>query len=202
MVNRIQDGKLFYHATALENLENIFLHGLLSREDALTKGLLKIDVADTEIIEKRKELDILQYVPFHFFEKTPFTGAVYNAYKNITFVAITIKRDFAKKENFRICTAHPLSNNPKAEVLDYATGFTKINWEKVEERNYKDDVSKNACMAECLAPSPVPMSLINSIFVPNEEIKKKVHEIAIKILGNCPFHINIGEFCTQVGSNI
>ena len=67
MAKRIQDGKLLYHVTAVENLENIFSNGLCSRENALSKGRLKVDIADPEIIEKRKELNILQYVPFHFF---------------------------------------------------------------------------------------------------------------------------------------
>ena len=75
---RIQDGKLLYHVTAVENLENIFKHGLLSRTDAISKKLLKVNIADHEIIEKRKELGILQYVPFHFYEKTPFTWTIFN----------------------------------------------------------------------------------------------------------------------------
>lgn len=33
MAKRIQDGKLLYHMTAIENLESIFKYGLLSRID-------------------------------------------------------------------------------------------------------------------------------------------------------------------------
>ena len=69
MAKRIQDGKLLYHVTAVENLENIFKNNLLSREDALSKNLLKVDIANSEIILKRKELNILNYIPFHFFEQ-------------------------------------------------------------------------------------------------------------------------------------
>ncbi len=50
MARRIQDGKLLYHITAIENLETIFKYGLLSRTDAANENLLKVDIADSEII--------------------------------------------------------------------------------------------------------------------------------------------------------
>ena len=55
MAKSIKDGKLLYHLTAIDNLENIFNNGLLSRKDALDKKLIRSDIADYEIIKKRKE---------------------------------------------------------------------------------------------------------------------------------------------------
>lgn len=190
MAKKIQDGKLFYHVTAVENLENIFINGLLSR-DALSKEILKVDVADSEIVNKRKELDILKYVPFHFFEPTAFTGAVFNAFPDKSFCSITILRSFAKNNNFKICTAHPLSQNPIAEILNYDEGLKKINWDKAEERNYFDEVSKNSCMAECLANSPVSPENFFSIYVANELTQSYVESIATKFLGNYKFYIDV-----------
>lgn len=178
MAKRIQDGKLLYHVTAVENLENIFKNGLLSRKDALSDNLLKVDIADLEIIEKRRSLNILNYVPFHFFEPTAFTGAVFNNNPDKAFCSITILRSFAKQQNFKICISHPLSIEPEAKVLDYEKGFTSINWEKAEERNYNDSVSKNACMAECLATSPVKPEDFFNIYVANEYTKNYVEHIA------------------------
>lgn len=78
----VSKGSLLYHVTALSNLQSILKHGLLSRNDAIASGLLVKDVANSEIIEKRKELGILDCVPFHFFEPTPFTGAIFKAHPN------------------------------------------------------------------------------------------------------------------------
>ena len=64
MAKRIQDGKLLYHVTAVENLENIFKNNLLSREDALSKNLLKVDIANSEIILKRTKYFKLYSVSF------------------------------------------------------------------------------------------------------------------------------------------
>jgi len=190
MAKRIQDGKLLYHVTAVENLENIFKYNLLSREDALSKNLLKVDIADSEIIKKRKELNILNYIPFHFFEPTAFTGAVFNNNPDKAFCSITILRSFAQQQNFKICTAHPLSTEPIPEIFDYEVGFDAINWDKAEERNYNDSISKNACMAECLAVSPVKTEDFFNIYVANEETKNYVEHIASTILGNYMFYID------------
>lgn len=198
---KVQEGKLLYHVTALENMESILTEGILSRVAVKNKNILQKDIADLEIIQKRESLDILQYVPFHFFEKTPFTGTVFNDHTDTTFCTITIHRDFARRKNFKICTAHPLSRNPEAEVFDYEEGFAAIDWESLEKRDYHDERSKNVCMAECLAISPVKPKDFHSIYVPTEGIRNKIEELANKILGQYFFHINIDvrKWCTQEG---
>ncbi|MBO7126245.1 DUF4433 domain-containing protein [bacterium] len=191
MAKRIQDGKLLYHVTAVKNLESILRKGLLSRKDVEDKGLGNnlVDIADQDIIKKRKELGIFQFVPFHFFEPTAFTGIVFKSHPNESFCSITILRDFAKQQNFQICTAHPLSQNPVAEVMSYNEGFKAINWEKAEERNYNDLISKNACMAECLATSPVTPDDFFMIYVANDGTQDYVENLATDILGNYKFDI-------------
>lgn len=201
IVAKVQDGKLLYHITALENMESILKEGILSRVDVENKDILQKDVANSEIIQKRKSLKILKYVPFHFFEKTPFTGTVFNNHTDTTFCTITIHRDFARRNNFKICTAHPLSKESEDDILDYDEGFAAIDWDSLEKRDYSDEKSKNVCMAECLAMSPVLPKNFHSIFVPTEEIKKKIEELATRILGTWCFHINIDNraWCTQEG---
>lgn len=181
MAKSIKDGKLLYHLTSIDNLENILNNGLLSRKEALDKELLKSDIADPEIIARRKELGIDDCVPFHFYGQTPFAGAVLKApaNKNKRFCFITITRDFAKEQDFKICTAHPLS--PKAEIKSYKDGFKTIDWENAEKRDYNDEISKNACMAECLATSPVMSKDFSFIYVSNEANKKSIENIIEKI---------------------
>ena len=199
MAKRIQDGKHFYHITALKNLDGIFRYGLLSRPDAVSNGILQTDIADKEIIRKRKELGISQYVPFHFFEPTPFTGAVFNEHPFDAFCSITITREFAKRNNFKICTAHPLSKNPIAQIMSFDDGMKNINWDKAEERNYHDDISKNACMAECLAVSPVLPADFAIIFVSDENALQYVDNLAKKIIGNYLFDIMINTHLSKAG---
>ena len=50
----IRDQKLFYHLTSLENIPSIFSEGLKAR----TKLVAFRDVADHQIIEKRRSLGL------------------------------------------------------------------------------------------------------------------------------------------------
>ena len=205
----VREGKLLYHVTALDNLENIFTYGLLSRTDVFAKGIILKDVADPKIIEKRTELGILQYVPFHFFEKTPFTHTVYARHPDTTFCVIAIYRAFAHMNNFKICTAHPLSENPKAEILDYNEGIERISWESIDVDWDKikqglarlTDKDDNARMAECLATSPVMPQDFQSIYVPTEAIKSYVEQLAQRKWNSCPFYVNVNKKITQEGKN-
>ena len=199
MMNKVKEGKLLYHVTALENMESILRNGLLSRTDVEGKGILQKDVANSKIIKKRKSLKILDYVPFHFFEPTAFTGNIFENHSDTTFCTIAIRREFAQRSNFKICTAHPLSKKPQAEVLDYEDGFAAIDWDALEKRDYHNEESKNAGMAECLAISPVLPEDFQSVYVPTDKIKQELKKLADEILGDYYFYINIGEWCTQEG---
>lgn len=184
MAKSIKDGNLLYHLTSIDNLENIFNNGLLSRKDALNKKLIQSDIADSEIIAKRKELGIDDCVPFHFYGQTPFAGAVLKTTENKdkNFCFITIKREFAKEQNFKICTAHPLS--PNAKIKDYEDGFKSIDWKNAEKRDYNDEVSKNACMAECLAASPVMPKDFSFIYVADKISKQSIEKLVEKVNKN------------------
>lgn len=187
MAKRIQDGKLLYHMTSLDNLENIFRYGLLSRNEAIRQRLLRTDIADQDIVSKRQELHIDNYIPFHFFEETPFAGAVIKKHQDKDFCYIAITREFAQNSHFLICTAHPLSVH--AGIYEWSVGIQNINWLAAESRNFNDTESKNACMAECLATSPLYYGAFLFIFVKNETDKKFVEDLATRVIGNYPFDI-------------
>lgn len=137
----IQEGKLIYHLTAIENMYSIFQMGLLSR-DCLSEKFS--DVADPEIIAFRQAKGMLRYVPFHFFEPTPFAGAVEIEHPATSFVYIAIYRTFAQANDFKVLPIHPLSGSlhDELEVFPYAEGMEKIDWEAMEKRNYNDDYVK------------------------------------------------------------
>lgn len=59
-----RDKKLVYHLTALDNLESILEHGLLSRREVRQRGLGFANVADTDILAERALHDLDGMVPF------------------------------------------------------------------------------------------------------------------------------------------
>ncbi len=62
----IREQKLLYHLTSIENLSSIFHNGLRPRAQLDTLA----DVADAQILSKRKTLGLERYVPFHWLPRT------------------------------------------------------------------------------------------------------------------------------------
>lgn len=164
-------GKLIYHLTSLSNLRSILTCGLLPR------NILHnfVDIADREIIECRRRNDLDNYVPFHFFAKNPFDDKVQKAHREETFIIITVKREHARREHFKILTQHPLSLL-NIDLLDYDEGINRIEWDILNKRDYSDRLCKQICMAECLADRPVSPSEFDTIFVKDMYVKQIVDE--------------------------
>lgn len=187
MAKNPRDGLLIYHLTSLDNLDNIFNSGLLSR----SKVIEFKDVADQEIINWRKEKGLQNLIPFHFFIGTPFAGIVQRNFPGDKFVYITLKREYARERKFKILPKHPISLND-FEIFEYDEGIIRVDWENMALRDYSDIVCKATCMAECLTDITIPANEFHSIIVPNEEIKKFVLQLKSKYLGvNSSLFVNI-----------
>jgi hypothetical protein len=172
----IKDQKLIYHLTALENMSSISSEGLKARAQIL--GFR--DVADHQIIDNRKILGLETFGPFHWFAKNPFAGSVQITHRNNPFVLITVHRELAEREGWKVIPRHPLAND-QIELLDYSSGFKAIDWQLMNKRDYSDPLSKSVCMAECLSPITVPVAFSYTVFVPNTDIAKVVIDEANKI---------------------
>lgn len=171
----IKDRKTLYHLTKLDNLDNILEYGLISRKLLIDKGLYFEDVADSEIINFRSEMNLEQYVPFHFYPHTPFDWVVQNNNPNDDFIYICISKEIAEYNNFNIIPMHPLSMNP-FHIYGYNEGIEAINWELMNKRDYNNPECKSVCMAECITNLIVPYNVFQSIAVKNSDIKKIVED--------------------------
>lgn len=170
-----RDGKLLYHLTAIENLPSIFHNGLQARSVLDAEGFC--DVADGEIIESRQQHGLEQYVPFHFFAKSPFDYGVQRSRPDQRLVLITVRRSTAEANNWKVVPQHPLAQ-AGYEILDYAQGLEAIDWALIAQRDYDNRECKVACMAECLSPNTVMADKFCSIYVKNQADQKVVSELA------------------------
>ncbi|WP_340619609.1 DarT ssDNA thymidine ADP-ribosyltransferase family protein [Xenorhabdus siamensis] len=134
----IKTQKLLYHLTSLNNVSSILTHGLKSRA---ILGEFR-DVADKEIIDSRKEYDLEKYVPFHWFSRNPFDGRVQKDRPDENFILITVKREVAKAENWKVIPQHPLANTA-IKLYDYDEGFGLINWDIMNKRDYHNPDCKS-----------------------------------------------------------
>lgn len=166
-----KEGKLLYHLTHICNMKSILCNGLLPRN--ILKGNF-IDTADPDIIAGRHEynVDLANYVPFHFFVKNPYDGAVCKKYGAENMAIISIHRPNQKCDGFFIIPNHPLSGSP--EFLPYNDGFEKVLWDLMEggeSRDYSNPVIKNACMAECDVDRPISVDEFAYVFVKTERAR-------------------------------
>lgn len=174
---KIEDQQLIYHLTAMDNLEDIIQRGLLCRN--LVGNFT--DVANPEIIQFRGATGLNDYVPFHFFAKNPFDGDVLKDVENIDrdFIYLAINRTFAQQNDFKIIPMHP-KHMDVLELYSYDEGMNIIDWEIMNKRDYRDYECKQICMAECVAYQKVDMKDISLIFVPDESLKSKVHNLLLR----------------------
>ena len=168
----IKNQSLLYHMTDIDNLSKIFEQGLLSR----SKLTNFVDIADPEILNSRSRLKLEEMVPFHFFARNLFDARVQLDNRDKEFVIISVQRIVAKNNNWKIISEHPLSAD-NLQLLDYEEGFDRINWDSMNEKNYQDKESRNACMAECLSLVTVSPVNFHSVYVRTNEVKQRVDGI-------------------------
>ncbi len=170
-----KDAKLLYHLTRLDNLDTILEHGLLSRKAVRNMKIGFSDIANKDIISKRTELGLDDYIPFHFHPYSSFDVAVKTTYLDEEFVYICITRQIAKDYNFKVLPKHPLSID-ECMLLEYDEGIATIDWDIMHTIGTDDDYAKNVKMAECLTDLIIPAEAFQSICVRNDDIKKIVEE--------------------------
>ena len=181
-----RDGKLLYHLTSIDNLESILKNGLQSRSE-LDESDFR-DVADGDIIESRAQHNLENYVPFHFFARSPFDYGVQRARNDEQFILIAVRRAIAEANKWKVVPRHPLAEEGY-EILSYIEGMDTIDWDLIAARDYDDRACKVACMAECLSPSSVSSDKFFAIYVKTEECEEAVKTL-IKKYG-LPCHVNL-----------
>lgn len=187
----VREKKLLYHLTKASNMEAIINYGLLSRHWLLEHKALFEDVADPQIINKREELGLDRYIPFHFHPYSAFDVAVKNTYSTEKFVYICIKRALAEFHNFKILIKHPLSQQ-ECVLYDYSDGIKIIDWDTMEKVGTADEYSRNVKMAECLSDKCIPAELFQCVYVPDIETKKYIEKLfQMKGILEQPPYVNV-----------
>ncbi len=174
-IERVKEGKLLYHLTRLSNLDSIIEHGLVSRKLVKDNGVRFSDIANQEIISKRKGLGLDGFTPFHFHPYSSFDVAVKNTYLDEDFIYICISREDAKSNEFKILPRHPL-NIEECTLYEYEEGFHKIDWDTMHTHGTDDTYTKNVKMAECLTEKTIPAQYFQCICVKDERTKKIVED--------------------------
>ncbi|MGG3838075.1 DarT ssDNA thymidine ADP-ribosyltransferase family protein [Paenibacillus thiaminolyticus] len=190
-IESAKTGKLLYHLTKLNNLQSIVENGLVPRKALLESGVIFDDVANPDIINKRTQLGLDMYTPFHFHPYSSFDVAVKHTFPHDEFIYICITRSNARHNNFKILPKHPLSID-ECTLLEYDEGFSKIDWPVLTQKGLTDEYAKHVKMAECLTELRVPAKFFHSIDVKSEQTKQVVEEILRRYgINENPPYVNV-----------
>lgn len=195
----VKTGKLLYHLTDIENLPSIVKHGLLSRNELNERNFKFTDIANPDIIEKRKLNLLNDYIPLHFHPYSAFDYAVRANHPGISFIYLCIKRSLARAKKFYILPRHPLSEKD-CELFSYDEGFNNIDWatmcktnDELKSEHIDEHYAKMIKMAECLVPTVLSFDNICSIYVKDEDTKQRIIKYFTRISkGNYPY-VNINK---------
>lgn len=177
-MSKPSEGKLLYHITSINNMPSILENGLMPRRELNEQGTHFMDIADPEIItgRERYKLALSEYVPFHFYVKNPFDGAVCKRYGSENMVIISIQRTLHEKNDFFIIPSHPLDRDDP-EIYSYEEGYDKIKWDILDDaqrRDYHNSEIKKACMAECVIPYTIPPEAFSFVYVMNTDAQEAI----------------------------
>lgn len=175
----IENQKWIYHLTSMQNFESILTNGLLSRSELVKAEDKFSDVADPQILEGRAQYGLDNHVPFHFFSNNPFDGNVQAAHKDKDFFYVCVSRELARIRGYKILAKHPLAKETPS-LFEFSDGFQRIDWQRMNTRDYKDQETKLICMAECLSPEKVPNTDFTKLVFREDSHEKQALEIAKK----------------------
>jgi hypothetical protein len=158
-----------YHFTAIQNLDDIFKHGLLSTNLKDQMGLQHSNIANADIQNRRSEMPVTcgpkgfvhDYVPFYFTKRSPMLKAVVYS-KNIDQYEI-------------VYFAIPIS-----QLLQANTVFTDTAANRNSHPEFYSNPKgklKSAKMAEMLVHQSVPLTSISHMVVWDEHAKARVGKI-------------------------
>ena len=170
-LENVKSGKLLDQLSELKNLESIIRFGLIPRKVRLENTVTFEDRANPEIIVKRERLGLDEYIPFHFHPYTAFDLAVKKQHANDEMMYICIRRELARRNNFKVLPKHPLSLED-CQLYDYEEGFKRIDWDTMARVGLTDPDSKQTKMAECLSAKVIPVDCFQCFYVPSEQSKE------------------------------
>lgn len=171
-----KSGKLLYHLTELKNLDSIIRFGLVPRKVLRENTVEFEDIANPEIIVKRKKMGLDEYIPFHFHPYTAFDLAVKRQHQNDEMIYICISRELARRNHFKILPRHPLSLE-EYQLYDYQEGFERIDWKAMTTVGSNDSDARQTKMAECLSTKVIPVDCFLCFYVPSEQVKELVENM-------------------------
>ncbi|MBP0015051.1 MAG: DUF4433 domain-containing protein [Roseofilum sp. SBFL] len=173
--------KNLYYITHINNIPSILENGILSHQELLDSHIQFTPIYDSDIVNRRQHRSISDdqtlwsYANLYFQPRNPMMYRVIKEgyIKNIAI--ISIKPQVLEEPGVAIADGNAAHNQTKFYPLSEGQIRLEKNWKTIQKEWWKDtDGSKRVIMSECLIPKLVKPTLIDSIFVPTNEVLEKI----------------------------
>jgi ssDNA thymidine ADP-ribosyltransferase, DarT len=193
------------HFTRVEHVADIIEHGLLSDNEAQARGLMRIEVGNTSIKERRRRRliaippggAVADYVPFYYAPRSPMMYAIHcgnvPTYKDgcerIVYLVSSLER--LAEHGLQVLMTDRNAVLEFAEVKDFARGVPEdfIDWDLMKTTYWNDTDQfpdrKERRMAECLAYPRVPWDAVEQIVTKSPAVRDEL-ESGIAGAGDTP----------------
>ncbi|MBD2137201.1 DUF4433 domain-containing protein [Anabaena sp. FACHB-1237] len=178
-----------YYITHIHNVPSILKRGILCHGVIDRENIKPVPIYDKQIVKNRSDRltpdgkSLWEYANFYFQPRNPMLYRVMNENKDNGIVVLSIKPSILNSQGAFITTGNaasstshilPASRYKEREIITEIIKGIDIEWWKEE------DGTKRKIMAECLVPNKVTPDLIQAIYVPTENIAKKLEELIEK----------------------
>src|SRR5690606_35259885 len=155
-----------FHMTEVSNLKNIIQHGLLSHNEAHSKGLNKTDIALQDVNQRRANkrpiygISLHDYVPMYFNPKNPMLYRRKQIQDNIVILAIDRRVIYQDKSIFS--DGNAASDSTK--FFNNLSDLIRLNWHCIKNEYWNDyDDGKRIKCAETLTHPRIPVKYVKKI---------------------------------------
>lgn len=181
--------KELYYITHIDNIPSILERGILSHERIESEGIQYTPIYDLEIVKSRQEKkapngkSLWSFANLFFQARNPMLYRV-NCEKGVENIAIIgVNRVLFSRSDSFVSTGNAAHH--KSKILSQPTRLDRSNPDRKEFFRVLKEISKmvwwnegfdakRRIMAECLILDEIPPEYIQSIYVANHDIAKKV----------------------------
>ena len=180
--NMLDNYKIDYvfHMTEVSNLKNILQYGLLSHNEAHSKGFNKTDIALQDVNQRRASkkpihgISLHDYVPMYFNPKNPMLYRRKQIQDNIVILAIDRRVIYQNKSIFSDGNAA----SDATKFFNNLSDLVRLNWQCIRNEYWNDYVDgKRIKCAETLTHPKIPIKYVKKIHCNSIQTKNIVDKM-------------------------
>jgi O-acetyl-ADP-ribose deacetylase (regulator of RNase III) len=183
MRNKAEISSLFY-ITHIENLPSILKHGILSHSQVEARKIPYTAIYDSGIVSNRKEKktsdgrSLWDYANVYLQPRNPMMYRVVHEKGRKNLAVVAVRPDVLSGSGVRLTDGNAANGPTQDYSVSEGLKVIQSQWSVIQAEYWRpDDGSKRKIMAECLVPDTIQAEHILSIYVADQDAKKRADEL-------------------------